>query len=133
MIRALLAVLAGIALAFVTIALMQPIGLAMFEAQSVVDPDTGVADLAATIAAMPTGALGSILAMWALGTFIGAWLAARIVGRSFYGLLVGGVLMLAGMSKVIGRPYPWWFILISILLFLPAAYAGARLATPGGE
>jgi hypothetical protein len=132
-IRALLAVIASIALAFVTIALLQPIGLALFAADGVTDPGTDARDLAATIEAMPAGALGAILATWALGTFTGAWLAARIMGRSFYGLLVGGVLMLAGLSKVIGMPYPWWFILISIILFLPAAYAGARLATPGGE
>jgi hypothetical protein len=40
-------------------------------------------------------------------------------------------MMLSGITNVISIPYPWWFTVAGILLFLPAAYAGARLATPG--
>lgn len=131
MIRALFSVVAGIAVAFVLIALLQPLGLAAFAADGVPQAGTEPVPVVAAIEAMPTGALLTILAIWAIGTFVGAWLAARTADRSFYGLLVGGVLMLAGMSKVIGMPYPWWFIVMTIILFLPSAYAGARLATPG--
>jgi hypothetical protein len=132
MIRALLAIVAGLAVAALMIGLLKPIGHSMYPLPEGLDPFGDPAGFAVAVKKMP-GALVVVLLSWALGTFTGAWLAARIVGRAFYGLLVGGVMMLGGVNHVISIPYPWWFTVAGILLFLPAAYAGARLATPGSS
>ncbi|MEC8930467.1 MAG: hypothetical protein VYB08_03565 [Candidatus Latescibacterota bacterium] len=131
MVRALLAVIAGIAVSRLSIDLLESIGHSMYPRPEGLDPYGDPEGFAVAVKQMPTGALAVVLLAWAMATFIGAWLAARIVGRPFYGLLVGGVMMLGGVSKIVAVPHPWWFTVIGILLFLPSAYAGARLATPG--
>ena len=131
MIRALLAIVAGLAVAALMIGLLKSIGHSMYPPPEGLDPFGDPEGFAIALEQIPTGALAMVLLSWALGTFTGAWLAARIVGRAFYGLLVGGVMMLSGITNVISIPHPWWFTVAGIVLFLPAAYAGARLATPG--
>lgn len=131
MIRALLAVVLGLAVAVLMTGLLESISHSMYPPPEGLDPYSDPAGFAIAVEQMPTGTLAMVLLAWALGTFTGSWLAARIVGRAFYGLLVGGVMMLSGITNVISIPYPWWFIVAGILLFLPAAYAGARLATHG--
>ncbi|MEE2658477.1 MAG: hypothetical protein VX733_08225 [Candidatus Latescibacterota bacterium] len=80
---------------------------------------------------MPLGAMFFFLASYSLGTLTGSWLAARISNRHFNAMLVGGVLMLAGMRDlIVAAPHPLWFTLLGIILFLPSAYLGGRLATP---
>ncbi len=131
MIRALLAVVAGIAAAALMIGLLESIGHTMYPPPEGLDPYVDPEGFAAAVDQMPTGALVVVLLSWAMGTFTGAWLAARIVGRAFYGYLIGGVMLLGGVTNVISIPHPLWFSVVGILLFLPSAYAGARLATPG--
>ena len=100
MVRALLAVIAGIAVSALTIGLLESIGHSMYPPPEGLDPYGDPEGFAVAVKQMPTGALAVVLLAWAMGTFIGAWLAARIVGRPFYGLLVGGVMMLDRKSVV---------------------------------
>lgn len=40
--------------------------------------------------------------------------------------MVVGVLLLAfGIMNLVAIPHPMWFTIVSVLAFLPAAYAGA--------
>ena len=133
MIRALLATVAGLAVAALMIGLLESIGHSMYPPPEGLDPYGDPEGFARAVEQMPAGTLIVVLLAWALGTFTGSWLAARIVGRAFYGFLVGGVMMLGGITNVISIPHPWWFTVAGIVLFLPAAYAGARLATPGSS
>jgi hypothetical protein len=127
LIRALLSVAAGIALAFVGIALIQSIGHQMYPPPEGIDPTDREA-FAEIVAQMPVGTLLMVLLAYGLGTFAGAWLAARLAGRWFYAMLVGGVMMLAGVSNLVAIPHPWWFTVLGIVTFLPCAYLGGRLA-----
>lgn len=127
MIRALLAVAAGIAVAFGGIALFQSLGHQLYPPPEGLDPSDPEA-FAEIVGQMPVGALLMVLLAYALGTFCGAWLAARIAGRPFPALLVGGVMMLAGISNLAVIPHPLWFMVLSVLVFVPSAWLASRVA-----
>ncbi len=55
-------------------------------------------------------------------------MAARIAGRPFPALLVGGVMMLAGISNLAVIPHPLWFMVLSVLVFVPSAWLASRVA-----
>lgn len=128
MIRSLLGVLAGLVLAMAVIFAVQSVGHAFFPPPPGLDPRDREA-FEAAVAAMPVMALIVVLIAYAIGTFAGAWLAATIVGSPFIAFLVGGVLTLAGMSNVLAVPHPTWFIVCAVLVFLPSAWLGSRLAS----
>jgi len=46
-------------------------------------------------------------------------------------LILGGLLTLAGIANNLMLPPPAWFWIPTVLVFLPAAYAGATLAPKG--
>ena|SRR5580765_5875372 len=86
----------------------------------------------ALMANAPVGAFLVVLLGWALGSFVGGFLAAWIGGVApvTHALVLGGLLTLAGVANNLMLPPPAWFWIPSLVVFLPAAYAGARLA-PG--
>jgi hypothetical protein len=87
--------------------------------------------LKAVMAHMPAGALLLVAAGWFLGTFAGAWVAARIAGRAplVHGLILGVLFLAGAIANLLAIPHPVWFWVLSVALFLPAAYLGAKLAT----
>ncbi|MDP7447262.1 MAG: hypothetical protein QF689_01625 [Candidatus Latescibacteria bacterium] len=127
MIRALLGVFGGLALAMTMVFVLEGIGHQMYPPPADLDPTDREA-FAAAVAAMPVMALVMVLIAYSLGTFAGAWLAARVGGRPFYAFLVGGVMTLAGMTNLIAVPHPLWFTIVGTLIFLPSAWVAGRLA-----
>jgi hypothetical protein len=81
----------------------------------------------------PIGVLLWVLAAWLIGTFAGAWVAARVAGCCplVHGLMLGALFLLAAVATLVMIPHPLWFQIVSVLLFLPAAYLGARSAATG--
>jgi hypothetical protein len=82
------------------------------------------------MASAPTGALLVVVAGWILGSVAGAFAAAWI-GRCrpiAHGLVLGVLLMLAGIANNLMLPPPAWFWIVTFIVFLPATYLGARLA-----
>jgi hypothetical protein len=84
----------------------------------------------ALLAAAPIGAFLVVIAGWVLGGVAGGWLAARLAGRSetTHGLALGALLTLAGVANNLMVPPPLWFWFASLVVLLPSAYVGARLA-----
>lgn len=82
------------------------------------------------LANAPVGAFLVVLLGWVLGSLVGGFLAARIVWNApvAHALVLGGLLTLAGIANNFMLPPPGWFWIPSVVVFLPAAYAGARLA-----
>ena len=82
------------------------------------------------LARAPVGAFLVVIAGWVLGSVAGGWVAARFGRRAPVGhaLTLGGLLTLAGVANNLTVPPPLWFWIASLLVLLPAAYAGARLA-----
>ena len=81
-------------------------------------------------ASAPVGALLVVILGWVLGSLAGGFAAAWIAKRSPVGhaLALGGLLTLAGIASNLMMPPPLWFWIAGLVVFLPAAYAGARLA-----
>jgi hypothetical protein len=95
----------------------------------------GVADrerLRALLATAPAGALLVVIAGWILGAVAGGWAAVRLSARrtTIHGLVVGALLTLGGVANNLMIPPPLWFWIVSLVVLMPAAYLGARLARP---
>lgn len=86
--------------------------------------------LRALMASAPVGAYLVVLVGWLLGSAVGGFLAAWIGKGVRVALVLGGLLTLAGIANNLMIPPPAWFWIPTLVVFLPAAYLGARLA-PG--
>jgi hypothetical protein len=91
------------------------------------DPDS----IRAVMANIPLGALLFVLLAWGIGTFVGAWLAARLAGRApvVHGLLIGGLLLAAGVATMLWIPHPAWFWVAGVAVFPVAAFLGVVVAS----
>jgi hypothetical protein len=84
----------------------------------------------ALMASAPTGAFLVPLAGWVLGSLVGGFLAAWIGSSApmANALALAGLLTAAGIANNLMLPPPTWFWIVSVVVFFPAAYAGASLA-----
>ena len=125
--RTIVAILLGIVLGTLAIALVEQIGHQVYpppEGLDLNDP-TAVAEL---IASAPVGALLFVLAAWVIGATVGGWLSVRLGGavpRSPF--VVGLVLLAFGLANMLMIPHPTWFFILGVIVFLPAALLGGRL------
>jgi hypothetical protein len=102
-IRALLAVLAGMAVAFVLVVLVE-----MFSAVVHPLPPELVNDIPEHVRRYPSWILGVVVPMWGATGFAAAWVAARIAGR-VAGAIVTVLLALGLAFNLAMLPYPLWF------------------------
>jgi hypothetical protein len=128
LLRSILAVLLGAVLAFVLVACVEAIGHVVYPLPA--DLDLSDSDsVNAAITAMPVGAFLFVLLAWVVGTFGGAVLASWLAGRApiVHGLVIGGLLLAAGVANMLMLPHPGWFCVVAVLLVPSAAYVGAAL------
>jgi len=133
-IRSVLAVIAGFTAASVVMMLVETInGKVLYpELGKLPEGMTDREAIRALLANAPVGALLVVLLGWALGSLLGGFIAARI-GRNApmaHALTFGGLLTLAGIATNFMIPPPAWFWIPTAIVFIPAAFAGGRLA-PG--
>ena len=124
--RRVLAVLAGVGVGVGIIFAVEAINSWLY-----VPPGLDLNDLDAMRAYMrelPAAALLIVLLGWGLGALAGGWVAAR-VGRGFApARWVGIILLGVALFNLLSLPHPLWFWIVGILVFVPAAELGARLA-----
>lgn len=133
-VRGILAVLAGFVAASAVMMVFESIN------GSVLYPELGKAAQGVTdreairkiFASAPTGALLVVLLGWAVGSLVGGWLATRIGKRAPYrhAIVVGILIVLGAIANNLMLPPPLWFWVLGVLIPIPAACGGARLA-PG--
>ena len=84
----------------------------------------------ALLATAPVGAFLVVIAGWILGGVAGGWVTARVAAQATagHGLVLGALLTLAGVANNLMVPPPLWFWIASLVVLMPAAYVGARLA-----
>mgnify|MGYP006969359340 FL=1 len=80
----------------------------------------------------------NVLLAWGAGSFAGAFLASYFSTQRqvAHGLAVGCILLIFGIVQLTRIPHPTWFAVVGVLLFLPAAWAGASaqsLKLPGSH
>jgi predicted MFS family arabinose efflux permease len=127
-------VLFGLVVGTVVIMAVESLGQRLFPPPPNMDLKD-LANLVATMSRVQPGALVMVLVGWALGSFAGGWAAARMAGRDEVrqALLVGAVLMAAGVANFFVIPHPVWMVVLGLAVYLPFAWMGGRLRATGAE
>ena len=78
---------------------------------------------------MPVNAFLLLLLAYATGSFVAGLVAALISKESKIqlALINGSILLVMGIVNLIRVPHPLWFIILSVLLYLPCSYLGAKV------
>ena len=127
-------VVAGIVMAWLVIVLSQLLSAALYPPP----PGTDLTDpavLADFINAAPVTAMGFVIAGYALAALLGGWVAARIARAHprIAAMTVGGLVLLGVVANYTMIPHPTWMLVSGVLLPLPMAWLGARLAGRGAQ
>jgi hypothetical protein len=130
--RSIAAVVAGFIAASIVMMIIETInGRVLYPelakaAEGVTDRET----IRALLATAPVGAFLVVIVGWILGGVAGGWTTARLAARANagHGLVLGALLTLAGVANNLMVPPPLWFWIASLVVLMPAAYLGARLA-----
>lgn len=123
---------AGIVLAWLVITLSQLLSAALYPPPPGTDL-TDPAALADFINTAPVTAMACVIAGYALAALSGGWVAARISRRHprLAALIVGALVLLGVVLNYTMIPHPTWMLVSGVLLPVPMAWLGTRLARPG--
>jgi len=130
--RKILGGIVGIIVAVAFVAAVEALAHALYAPPGVQAPE-GKEAMKAFVDALPIGAFLMVLLAHLLGSLAGSLAATLTSGRSSIlpGMVVGGLLLVSGIVNLTMVPHPVWFMVVDVLLFLPAAYLGARLVLRG--
>jgi len=120
--------LAGVVIAGVVVAIVETVGHKLFPVDVISSAEAKTPQGRKKIMEqISTGALLFVLAAYVLGSFAGGAVAARLAPfhASYHALAVGAVLLAVGISNLVQIPHPRWFAVVSLLVFLPAAFIGS--------
>ena len=128
--RNILAVVAGLFAGVIGIFLIEGVGHAVYPPPAGMDFNNPE-QLREMMANMPVGALLMVAVAWAMGSFAGGVVAALIAMKSkiTMSLIVGGLLMVAGIANMLMIPHPAWFWIVGLAVYLPFAYLGGKIAS----
>lgn len=79
---------------------------------------------------LPVDALLTVIIAHALGSLVAGFVCGKITPNKHItlGLICGVVFLLGGIMNLVMIPHPLWFMVADLLVFLPFAWLGARLA-----
>ena len=122
--RTILAIIAGMALAFALVVAVEVFSSVVHP----VPPEfTGTMDeMCQHVARYPNWVLGVAVIAWSATTFVSTWIATKI-GRPVAGVVVSLLLLLAIAFNVSTLPYATWFKVVMLSCFPVACYLGVRL------
>ena len=125
MVRKVLGAVVGIAIAVVTVALVEMISHAVFPPPADLDVSDSES-LATYMRQAPVGALLLVVAGYLIGTFDGVFIGA-LIGRgkpAAYAALIGLLMLVATIANLIMIPHPFWFQAAAVIGIPLAALAG---------
>jgi hypothetical protein len=133
-VRSILAVIVGMLVAFVLIALIEAIGVRLYPSAARLDR-TDQESLKRLVASMPLAAKLCMLVAYAAGSVAGGWVAARLAPRArmMHAMIVAALLFGAGLMNLMTIPHPAWFWVASSLIYWAGAWSGAQAAGAGAE
>ena len=130
--RSIVAVVAGFVAASVVMMIIETINGRFLhpELGRLAEGMTDREALRSLLAGAPAGAFLVVIFGWALGSLCGGLLAAWISKRARIGhaLVLGALLTIAGIANNLMIPPPLWVWIGGLVVLIPAAWAGARLA-----
>ena len=129
MIRTMFSVMLGMLVAMMCIYGIELIGhwaFPMPSGQLAIDGDPADA-----FASAPVGMLACVLAGWLIAAFCGGWVAARLahVHRMGAAITVGVLIVLGVLLNAWMLPHPLWMTLLGVIVPIPLAWCGGRLAS----
>ena len=126
-IRSILAVVAGILVGAIVIFLIQLFSPYQPPAELDFNDKTKVADWIKTL---PTSALAIVLLAYFLGSVAGGWVTNLVAKPTRFrpALVTGFGLFIMGVMNLIALPHPFWFAILSSLLYFAGAWTGGRMA-----
>lgn len=127
MIKNVLYVLSGVMIGGAVIYLVESIGHKIYtlpENFDWTDPEV----IESHIASLPIGAFVVVLLAYILGSFAGGFMAAVYKNSGLPNVIaVGIVLLLLGLLNMLMIQHPTWFLVVSLMIYVPSAYLGGRL------
>ena len=130
--RTILGATVGLVVAFFTIMLVELASHHVYPPPPGIDPGN-TADMAKLIGMLPFGALLMIVLAWVIGAFDGGFVAGLIArkGHPRAAAIVPALMVMAGVvGMIVVMPaHPAWMAVAGLLLPIPAALAGAWIAT----
>lgn len=130
--KSLIAVIAGVIVGGVVVFLVEGLGSSALAALTGIEPIT--AQGAAALATVrPTESLLVVVLAYVLGPLSGGYIAARLAPtkRYYHAIAVGAIQLIFGVVTLALFPHPEWFWVATLVVFIPAALAGAALARRG--
>ena len=129
MLKRILSVLAGVAVAMVIISLLEMAGGKIYPPASASDFSNAQV-LDKLMSKMPIGEFIWLLAGYAIGSFAGGITATLVSGRDINGpaVITGGIVMVGGILNLLDIPHPFWFSITSLLMYVPFAFLGYLVA-----
>jgi len=128
MIKRILAVVLGLVAAVVTIMIVEGIGHSIYPMEAVDMNDLNA--MKAFMANIPTGAIVLVLVGWIVGAFAGGLVASLVEKTTAFrnSIVIGVVLLILSIINLITIPSPIWMWIGAIVLIIPFAIAGNKLA-----
>ena len=126
MLKSSLAVLAGVIGGSAVIWLIEASGHALFPPPGGVDMhDPGLTS--EHLQQMPVLLLSVVLLAYAAGSFAGGWISVAISEKLRDSIIVGLALLGFGIVNLVMITHPLWFIVVSVLIYIPCAYWGGKI------
>lgn len=132
MIKNILAVLAGLAVGLLVMQGMEGFVSKIYPMPASLDMHDREG-MARYIAGMPLAAVAMMAVVYMLGSFVGGYTASRISKKIRQSFVVGCLLLALGVFNVVMIPHPIWMAVLFVILYLPFALLGGRLATAGAR
>jgi len=121
--RKILAVLTGLILSGLVVAIVEMVGMEVFPPGEGFDPE------APDLALVPTMAIVMVGLAWFLGPLSGGLAATRIgqASKPALAMIIGGMFLLADVANLVMIESPSWLWAVGVLAPVLGAYIGYRL------
>jgi hypothetical protein len=130
MTRKILSILAGVVTGWLIIFIGDAATHVLFPPAEGTD-FTNQEEFRAFVESIPAKVFILMLSFWLLAAFIGGFVSAKInkAGWKRFSIITGSVLLAATILNLLMISHPLWMVIIAVLLIVPAAYFGGKLAS----
>ena len=121
------AVFAGLLSGMLVIMVIEMASSMVYPMPEGLDPEDAEA-MTAFVASLPIGAFLFVLLAYAMGSFAGGFVAGKIGGSFVPPVIVAALLEIGAAINLLQIVHPTWFMVVSLMICLPGALIGGRLA-----